>query len=89
MAAPAGRSQLQYTKSAPAQKSQLFSTQAFTKYIVAAPGQLVASSMVANELGIGGASVWVSVWALRIYDCAARSHAHMLEHMVTFYIHGS
>ena len=35
-----------------------------------AAGQLVGFGMAANELGIGWASVWVSVWALQNYDSA-------------------
>ena len=35
-----------------------------------AAGQLVGFGMPANELGIGWVSVWVSVWALQIYDSA-------------------
>ena len=33
-----------------------------------AAGQLVGFGRAANELGIGWVSVWVSVWALQIYD---------------------
>ena len=44
----------------------------YTKCILAVPGQaagqLVGFGVAATELGIGWASVWVSVWALQIYD---------------------
>ena len=46
----------------------------YTKCILAAPGQaagqLVGFCVAATELGIGWVSVWVSVWALQIYDSA-------------------
>ena len=46
----------------------------YTKCILAAPGkaagQLVGFGVAATELGIGWVSVWVSVWALQIYDSA-------------------
>ena len=62
---------MQYAKyilAASAGKSPLLSTVVHKLYILTALGQLVGFGMAANELGIGSASVWVSVWALQIYD---------------------
>ena len=49
-----------------------------------AAGQLVGFGTAANELGIGWVSVWVSVWALQIYDSAILVCDNNLDLMCVF-----
>ena len=44
--------------------------------------------MAANELGIGWVSVWVSVWALQIYDSAILACDNNLDLMCVFMASG-
>ena len=64
----------------------------YTKYILAAPGkaagQLVGFGVAAIELGIGWVSVWVSVWALQIYDSAILACDNNLDLMCVFMASG-
>ena len=64
----------------------------YTKYILVAPGkaagQLVGFGVAATELGIGWVSVWVSVWALQIYDSAILACDNNLDLMCVFMASG-
>ena len=64
----------------------------YTKCILAAPGQaagqLVGFGVAATELGIGWVSVWVSVWALQIYDSAILACDDNLDLMCVFMASG-
>ena len=102
MAAPAGKSQLVSSLRSRLWQlrleSQLFSASIFslqmwyTKCILAAPGkaagQLVGFGVAATELGIGWVSVWVSVWALQIYDSAILACNDNLDLMCVFMASG-
>ena len=73
-------------------RSKLFSTNVVHKHILAAPGkaagQLVGFGVAATELGIGWVSVWVSVWALQIYDSAILACDNNLDLMCVFMASG-
>ena len=64
----------------------------YTKCILAAPGkaagQLVGFGVAATELGIGWVSVWVSAWALQIYDSAILACDDNLDLMCVFMASG-
>ena len=64
----------------------------YTKCILAAPGkaagQLVGFGVAATELGIGWVSVWVSVWALQLYDSVILACDDNLDLMCVFMASG-
>ena len=65
----------------------------YTKCTLAAPGkaagQLVGFGVAATELGIiGWVSVWVSVWALQIYDSTILACDNNLDLMCVFMASG-